>query len=408
MPTSRTRRIFAFVAVCLVTAAPAAAQTPSAAAPSAIAKVAADSVVSADTFVEHEGAEGGAVFDFLGGWRLGPSVELIARPVLWRDHDGDWDGDIYQLALRHDRPGRVRMRLEGGYLPSPIGISPLESRADANPLIAPITAYTAALPVFEAGTPQTQLASPLYPLAVQATWATSHWDVRAALLESSLVRVRPLTGDNKPPRAPQLAVGGGLTPYIGLRLGASLAYGRYARAEEVADPSAGDRTATIVGVDGDYSIGYTRVYGDFVRTSLERAGDHAVATGLTITAVRTLSPRWYVAGRGQRLTTNHLLVRQEHSYSHHTSSDSSYGDHSGDYGLQPPASNSPYGTAPYVPVADWVDGGSGFAFGLESTLGYRLSPDITVRAGYLGYRAFGDDELEHHATFSLVWAKRWK
>ncbi len=397
----RHARPIVVLVVAMLMAPAVSAQQPAPAAPSTIAeRFGLDSVVSADTFVEHEGAEGGAVVDLMGGWQLGSAVQIVARPVLRRDHEGEWSADLYQFALRHDRGGRVRMRIEAGYLPSPIGISPLETRADSNPLVAPITSYTAYLPPFEAGTPETQLASPLYPLALQATWSTTRWDLRASVLESSLVRVRPLTGDDKPPRAPQLAMGGGVVPRIGLRLGASVAYGRYASRDEVDDPSAGDRTAAIVSIDGEYAFGHTRIYGDLVRTSLERTADHAVATALTVTAVQTLTPRWFVAGRGQRLTTSNLLHSPEidpHDYSTGGAPDGGRpGDngHEGAHGL-------------YPPVAHLQDLGAADALTIETGVGFRLAPALTLRATYLGYRAFSDDELEHHATFSIVWTRRW-
>ena len=66
-----------------------------------------------------------------------------------------------------------------------------------------------------------------------------------------------------------------------------------------------DRAATIVSADGDWSFAYTRLYGDFVRTSFTRAvAAPVVATAFTLTGVQTLSPRWFVAGRAQRLTTS--------------------------------------------------------------------------------------------------------
>ena len=403
MRRSRLIAIHTVLALLPATAA-SAQQAAQSSAPTMAARFGMDSVASADTFVEHEGAEGGAAFDLMGGWQLGPAVQIVARPVLRRDHEGDWSADLYQLALRHDRGRRVRMRLETGYLPSPIGISPLEARADNNPLVAPITSYTASLPAFEAGTPQTQLASPLYPLAVQATWSTSRWDLRASVLESSLVRVRPLTGDDKPPRAPQIALGGGLTPRIGLRLGASLAYGRYASRNEVADASAGHRTASILSVDGDYAFGHTRIYGDMVYTSLERAADHAVASALTVTAVQTLTPRWYVAGRAQRLTTSNLLhsyYGEPYPYGEPGGGipQAGYDDH-GAYNSSPAAALDPA-------VLQWQDLGAADALTIETGAGYRLSPALTLRATYLGYRGFDDDAIEHHGTFSIVWTRRW-
>ena len=378
----------------VLTTADAGAQGPSGYHPQRL-PFGLDSVTSAETYVEHGGAEAGAALDLLGGWQAGP-VQILARPVLRRDRDGDWSADLYQLALRHDRGRRVRLRIEAGSLPSPIGISPLETRASDNPLVAPITSYTARLPLFEAGTPQTQLLSPLYPLAVQATWSTTRWDLRASVLESSLVRVRPLIGGDRPPRAPQIALGGGVTPRAGLRLGASAAFGRYARAGEVAGGLGGDRHARILSLDGDYSAGYTRVYGDFVHTRLDRAEGHTTATALTVTAVRTLTPRWYVAARGQRLTTSHLLMP-------------AYGSPYDDPDAAPyPASDSSlaaYAYAPHPPAL--VDAGPSDALTIETGAGFRLSPDLTIRASYLGYRAFADEALEHHVVCSIVWTRRW-
>jgi len=361
---------------------PAAAQEY---APASTAKVGADTVISADGLVEHGETSGGVTIDMLGGWRVAPRLEVLARPVVSKRSDNTWDADLYQLAMRYTRPGNVRLRVEGGFLPSPIGILPLEARADQNPVIIPATSYEAALPPFEAGTPTVQLTSANYPLALQATTSGTHWDARAALLGSSPARVRPLTGDDRPPSSPQLAFGGGVTPHIGLRLGASFSHGRYARASEVEQPSTGDRMATLVGFDADYSVGFTRVYADFVHGWYDRASDSVNATSLTLTAVRTLSPRWYLAARGSRQTTSDMFEQKE--YGHH------YYSYSGWYG----------GGG----WEKWEDIGAADALTLQAVAGYRLSPDITFRAGYAGYRAFGSDELEHGFACSVVWAHRW-
>ena len=357
-------------------------------------------------------------FDVLGGWRLASGLDLLARPVVSKRSDGSWDANLYQLALRYTRPGNVLLRVEAGYLPSPIGILPLESRADSNPVIIPATSYAAALPIFEAGTPAVQLTIANYPLALQVTSSGTHWDARGAVLGSSPARVRPLTGDNYPPSSPQLAFGGGITPHIGLRLGASMSHGRYARAEEVDDPSTGDRMATLMGLDADYSVGFTRVYVDYVHGRYDRATDSVAATALTLTAVRTLSPRWYVSARGQRQTTSDML--QQPSYGPHDptggggygggGSGGGDGGYGGGYSVG-------YGTAGhgagYVDAsaltqkANWTDLGGGDAFSVQAVVGLRVNSEITLRAGYLGYRAFGSDEARHGAACSLVWAHRW-
>ncbi len=378
-------------------AAPAAAQEYQPA-PAPGARVGADSVMSADSLSTSNGQRETATLDLAGVWRLRPGMELAARPVLYRNRAGEWRADVYQLAVRFDRPGAIRWRWEAGYLPSPVGILSLETRADQNPLILPATSYTAALPSFEEGTPTVQLASPLYPLAVQATAFAAHWDARAAVLGSSPVRVRPLTGADKPPAAPQLAVGGGVLPCIGLRLGGSFVYGRYASAAEVADPSRGDRTATTVGLDADYSFGYTRVYADWVHTAYERATDTARASVLTLSAVRTLSPRWFVAVRAQREATSNRLEAPAYQ-------DGPYGGDGHTYYLSAPRHE-----------AAWVDAGPASAFSVESSAGYRLTPGVTFRIGYVGYRAWAPstgsgqaaEGLSHHAAASIVWSRRWR
>jgi hypothetical protein len=301
-------------------------------------------------------------------------VQVSFRPVVSRDLDGQWDVNVYQAALRYDRPGRVLLRVEAGYLPSPVGILPLESRADQNPMITPAQNYNAWLPFFERGTPWIQLTSGLYPLAAQVTGASTHWDARAAILGSSTARTRPLTGDDKPPSAPQLALGGGVTPVAGLRIGGSFERGVYAKAAELANPATGDRHATIVGFDADYSIGYTRVYADWIQGVFDRATGSTTGRALTVTGVRTLSPRWYVAARLQRESTTDALVR--------------------------PSTADGLLTRPITrPEAQ---------LSVETVAGLRVTPELTLRAGYYGYRDFGETSLEPHAACSIVWTQRWR
>ena len=275
------------------------AQELPAASDASTARVGIDSVTSADVYAASDEHEGSAVIDVSAAWRVASRVQVSFRPVISRGLDGAWKTNVYQAAMRYDRPGRVRLRFEGGYLPSPIGILPLESRADQNPMVTSAQNYDAWLPFFERGTPWVQLTSGLYPLAAQVTAAGERWDLRGAVLGSSTARTRPLTGEDKPPAAPQLAVGGGVTPFIGLRLGASFERGVYARASELAVPSTGDRHATIVGLDADYSVGFTRVYADWIQGVFDRATGSTTGRALTVTGVRTLSPRWYVAARLQ-------------------------------------------------------------------------------------------------------------
>jgi hypothetical protein len=251
------------------------------------------------------------------------------------------------------------------------------------------------------------------------TSSGTHWDARGAVLGSSPARVRPLTGGDSPPSSPQLAFGGGITPHIGLRLGASLSHGRYARAEEVGDPSTGDRMASVVGLDADYSVGFTRVYADYVHGRYDRAIDSVAGTSLTLTAVRTLSPRWYVSARGQRQTTSDML--QQPSYGpHDPTGGGGYGgggSDGGDGGYGGGGYGVGYGTAGHGggyfhaaalrQKATWTDLGGGDAFNVQAVVGFRVNSELTLRAGYVGYRAFLSDEVGHGAACSIVWAHRW-
>ena len=93
-------------------------------------EIGADTVISADGVFERDETSGGD--DIRHGGRLADcaatgsagassGVEGIRRRL-----DA---GPVSAGAALH-RPGHVRLRVEGGYLPSPIGILPLESRAD--------------------------------------------------------------------------------------------------------------------------------------------------------------------------------------------------------------------------------------------------------------------------------------
>ena len=368
----------------------AAAQEYGATSPDSTARAGVESVVSGDSFTDTDSQHGIATFDVAAAWRPSRRVTIDARPVITRDYNGAWHADIYQLAVRYDRPGDVRWRLEAGYLLSPVGILPLESRADQNPMIVPTASYTSYLPTFEAGTPPVQLATGLYPLGAQATASATHWDLRAGVLGSSPVRVRPLTGD-RPPGAPQLAFGGGVTPLTGLRIGGSFVYGRYAKASEVAVPSTGDRMATIIGFDADYAVGFTRFYVDWMHNAYERADGTTIGTALTATAVRTLTPRLYMAGRVQRQTTSDSLQQRLVTYGYPSYSTGTY------------AAYRPSG----VSLLEWVNVGSADSLSVEAIAAYRISTDVTAKGGYLGYRFFGVDALDNRAELQIVWTRRW-
>ncbi len=330
-------------------------------------RVALDAVVAVD-------AGGGsqvtrkptAWFDLFGAVRLADGLHLRARPVVFRRaFDGTWRTQVYELALRYERPGRVGWRFDLGQFGSPVGLSILENRPNRNPVVSQHS--TLYLPVmrFEAGTPTNYLLAASYPLGAQVTASTSTWDLRAAITDSSPVRGRPFFGDNKPPRMANLMIGGGVTPRIGLRLGASVARGAYAAEREVRDKSRGDRIAALAQIEGEWSFGYTRVAGEWLWTSREMAAGTARVDGGWIEATHTLGPRWFAAARYDDQRTKWTsLPDLAHRNEHYRR--------------------------------------------LETTLGFRAAPEVTLRVSYMtrkGYVvAFWDDQV----LASIVFAKKIK
>ena len=121
-------------------------------------------------------------------------------------------------------------------------------------------------------------------------------------------------------------------------------------------------SATVFNLEGEYAVGYTRIAGEWILDSFETATNPAVARGYLLEAVRTLSPRWYIAGRTTRATT------------------------------------------PVFSSGARVRKASGTG---DVTVGYRFSPEIMVKVGYQGSRSYVATEWDHAAAVSLVFAKRY-
>lgn len=303
-------------------------------------------------------------FDLFGAVRMAEGLDLRARPVVFRrSFDGAWQAQIYELALRYERPGRIGVRIDGGQFPSPIGLSILENRPDKNPVVSPHSTLYLPIPRYEPGTPNTFLLAASYPLGVKATLSGGHWDARVAVTDSSAIRGRPFFGDDKPPRMANVMAGAGFTPLIGLRLGGAIAHGTYALEEEVRDPSRGDRAASLVQVEGEWSFGYTRIAGEMLWTKRELAAVDARVDGGWVEAVQTLNARMFLAGRFDEQWTK------------------------------------------WLSVADGLDRAEPYRR-VEVTMGYRVTPEITLRGSFMtrkGYVVgFWDDQL----LASIVYARK--
>lgn len=115
-------------------------------------------------------------------------------------------------------------------------------------------------------------------------------------------------------------------------------------------------------LEGEYAVGYTRVAGEWSMDRFETLTTPAIARGNLVEAVRTLSPRWYVAGRTTRAST------------------------------------------PVFSAGTRVRKTNGTA---DVRVGYRLTPEIMIKAGYQGARTYTRAAWDRAAAMSLVFAKRF-
>ena len=111
-------------------------------------------------------------------------------------------------------------------------------------------------------------------------------------------------------------------------------------------------------------ISLQAAYIDFGRPEdeFETSTGDRVATGWFVQGQQTLAPRWFVAGRVERMS-------------------------------------SPFVT-PLLVVEQRLNG-------FEEVVGFRLTPEVTLRLGHRARRGFGRPGYDQHAELSLVWWKRW-
>jgi hypothetical protein len=296
--------------------------------------------------------------------RLTDALDVVVRPYARRLPGGDWSKEMYQLQVRYQPQTFLPLRIDAGIISSPLGIVALEMRPDRNPVIGSPSYYFSPLPSFDGKFDRVQILSGGYPLGAMASLSSRRWDARAGVTDGTPARNRKMMSSSRPPARPQFVAGGGVTPIAGLRMGGGYARGVYREPTQATAtlPSAREADATVFNLEGEYVIGYTRVAGEWIRDSFETATTPAVARGLLLEAVRTISPRWYAAAR----TT-------------HTST---------------PVFASGARTRRSSRAA-------------EATIGYRVSPEITLKAGYQGSRTYTGQQWTHAAAVSFVVFKRW-
>lgn len=355
------------VSLCLLGSSPLMAQDGQ------VSRLALDSVAAID--VSHgEGGETttGLSSDVLISFDLGANLQFVARPFLQRQATtGEWNAQVWLAALRFERTGDIALRVDAGYVPSPVGIANLFLRPHTNPTVALPASLFTPLPLVDVGAPRTPLLGAIYPLGVSATVSSLRWDVRSAVIDSSPVRPRRVFADQSPANPPRFAtvvVGGGITPVVGVRFDASVSRGHWERPGESPAVST-SRTATIATLEADVSFGHTRVQAEWVHDWFAVNNGTVAARGWFAQGEHTIAPRWFVAGRVERIRAPAIVhaptvlsvVREDRRFS-----------------------------------------------GAEAVIGYRLSPELTLRVGHRVRQPFSRTTIDHSVTASLVWWRRWR
>jgi hypothetical protein len=302
------------------------------------------------------------VFDATATVRATNTLDVVVRPYFRRLPGGDWSKEMYQLQIRYQPPTPLPVRIDAGIISSPLGIIALEMRADRNPIIGTPSYYFSPLPSFDGRTDRVQLLSGGYPLGVMASVSGATWDARAGVTDGTPTRSRRMMSSSRPEAQPQFVTGGGVSPIAGLRLGAGFAHGVYRDAVPGSTLAINrEADATVFNLEAEYAVGYTRLAGEWIVDRFETANTPAIARGFLVQAVQTLTPRWYVATRATRVATPGMAggVRIRRS-----------------------------------------------AGSADGTVGFRLSPDITLKAGYQGARTYTRGDWDHAAAISIVYGRR--
>jgi len=326
--------------------------------------VAIDTVASVDETVDQNGNDvTGALFDAVVSVGMGRHLEAVVRPYAQRLPSGEWNRQIWVATLRYEHQGAIGVRIDAGLIPSPVGYANMLLRPHLNPTIAQPSSLFTPLPAAEPRGPRATLLGALYPYGVNATVSGRWWDARGAVIDTSPMRSRRIFAQTNPPRFANVVAGGGITPLFGLRIGASVTHGEWLRAGE-SPTLTEDQDATVVTLEAEYSAGYTKIAGEWTHDALGTSHGDTSASGWFVQGQQTLTPRWFAAARVERMSGP--------TFSAVTSTFNQLTFH-----------------------------------GTEEIVGFRLTPEITVRGGHRMREAFGATGYVHAATLSVVWWRRW-
>ena len=141
-----------------------------------------------------------------------------------------------------------------------------------------------------------------YPLGVEASGEAWRFDYRAALVSL------PTTHDNyepKPTARLRPAIGAGVTPIVGLRIGGSYTIGSYLNrgvaSTELFGKTWSDYQQQVAALDFAFARGYLETHAEAARGTYDIPGRSAI-TGFTYygEAKYTFTPRFFLAARAER------------------------------------------------------------------------------------------------------------
>ena len=328
------------------------------------ATVAVDSAVVLDrTQIVNGTNTSGVTMDAVMSMGIGAGFEAIVRPWVQKSATGEWNRQIWVATVRYERPGPIGLRVDAGLIPSPIGLANMMLRPQLNPTVSLPSSLFVPLPSVEAGAPRATLLGAVYAYGANASVSGQRWDARAAIIDTSPLRTRRVFADTNPPRFNNVVVGAGFTPVVGIRVGGSFGHGGWERAGESPGITQ-NRDATIVTIESEVAFRYTRLLGEWIRDTIETGAGDTVASGWFVQGQQTITPRWFAAMRVERMTAPAL-----------------------------------------TPLATIEDQ---FLKSVEETVGFRVTPEITIRGDHRARRLFGRPEFDHQIAVSAVWWKRWR
>jgi hypothetical protein len=142
-----------------------------------------------------------------------------------------------------------------------------------------------------------------YPLGFEVSGEARYFDYRAGMVSL------PADHRNYVPRTTERlrpAIGGGITPFVGARVGASFTMGPYLNNSFSPTQLGGgkwtDFDQRVLALDASFSRGYLEMHAEYAQGRYEVPTRAKAVTGTTYygEAKYTLTPRFFVAGRAER------------------------------------------------------------------------------------------------------------